>query len=204
MGASHPERCGTGPVRSTRHRVRHRPRRPLEHHWMCAASANDWSLSPRGCLSAVAQWTTATALQGRVGTVALQRSRPQCTGTCRAATILFLYCSATAGGINCLCCISGCKATDCRMSRWRGAAHASRRISCAPSRATDGDRWRSNLGMLDRGGWHRLNAHDKELENTHMKYYTALVLALIVVLSGPAMACPEGQVPCGENSCCRD
>ena len=171
---------------------------------MCAASANDWSLPPRSCLSAVAQWTTATALPGCVGAVALQRSRPQCTSTCRSVSILFLYCSATAGGINCLRCISGCKATDCRMSCWCGATHASRRISCAPSRATDGDQWRPNLGMLDRGERHSLNAHDKESEDTHMKYYTALVLALIVVLSDPAMACPEGQVPCGENSCCRD
>ena len=36
-----------------------------------------------------------------------------------------------------------------------------------------------------------------------MKLITAIVLALLVVLSTPAIACPPGQVPCGQNSCCR-
>ena len=36
-----------------------------------------------------------------------------------------------------------------------------------------------------------------------MKRITAIVLALLVVLSAAAIACPPDQVPCGENSCCR-
>lgn len=36
-----------------------------------------------------------------------------------------------------------------------------------------------------------------------MKLFLGIALALLVALTGVAMACPAGQVPCGQNSCCR-